>query len=48
MNFVKSLYYMGWGMLGILIVMGIIIIATLLLERITSQKEEKSDKSEQS
>lgn len=44
MNFIGSLPYMGWGMLGILIVMGIIIIVTMLLERLTSpKKEEKKD-----
>ena len=43
-NFVSSLPYMGWGMLGILIVMGIIIIVTMILEKITSGKsEEKKD-----
>ena len=44
MNFVSSLPYMGWGMLGILIVMGIIIIVTMILEKITSGKPgEKKD-----
>ena len=44
MNFISSLPYMGWGMLGILIVMGIIIIVTVLLEHLTSpKKEEKKD-----
>ena len=43
MNFVKNLPYMGWGMLGILIVMGIIIVVTVVLEKVTSKKEEKKD-----
>lgn len=38
-NFIKNLSYMGKGMLGILIVMGLIIIVTLLLNKVF-----KSDK----
>lgn len=41
MNFVSNLSYMGKGMLGILIVMGIIIIVTVILERLTSSSEKK-------
>lgn len=33
-NFVKNLPYMGKGMLGILIVMGVIIVITALLNKI--------------
>ncbi len=43
MNFVNNLSYMGWGMLGILIVMGIIIVVTMILEKVTSPKSEKKD-----
>ena len=39
MNFVYYLKYMGIGMLVILIVMGILIIATSLLNRLTSGKK---------
>lgn len=34
MNFVSNLYYMGVGMLCILIVMGVLIAATVILNRI--------------
>ena len=37
-NFVKNLPYMGKGMLGILIVMGIIILVTVLLNKIKTDK----------
>lgn len=33
-NFVKNLPYMGKGMLGILIVMGLIIITTVVLNKV--------------
>lgn len=39
MNFVYYLKYMGIGMLVILIVMGILIITTSLLNRLTSRKK---------
>lgn len=42
-NFVSNLKYMGLGMLGILIVMGIIIIATILLEKLTSSKSKPTE-----
>ena len=35
MNFIYNLKYMGWGMLGILAVMAIIIIVTMILNKIT-------------
>lgn len=38
-NFVKNLYYMGVGMLGILVVMGVIILATMLLNKFTEKKK---------
>ena len=41
MNFVKNLPYMGYmglGMLGILIVMGVIIIVTMILNKVTAPK----------
>ncbi len=34
MNFIYNLKYMGIGMLAILIVMGVIILATILLNKI--------------
>lgn len=37
MNFVYNLKYMGWGMLGILAVMAIIIIVTMILNKITQK-----------
>ena len=38
-NFVENLHYMGKGMLGILIVMGVIIVVTVLLNKIFSKSE---------
>ncbi len=38
MNFVRYLYYMGVGMLGIGIVIGVIILITLLLNKIFKDK----------
>ena len=38
-NFVKNLPYMGKGMLGILIVMGVIILVTTLLNKVFSKKD---------
>ncbi|MBR7184424.1 MAG: hypothetical protein IKD37_02325 [Clostridia bacterium] len=42
-NFVANLRYMGLGMLGIFIVMGAIILATLLLNRVFSDKNKQDD-----
>lgn len=39
--FVDNLYYMGVGMLSILIVIGIIIVVTILLNKITTRKKNK-------
>ena len=36
-NFVKNLPYMGKGMLGIFIVIGLIVILTMFLNKITSK-----------
>jgi hypothetical protein len=41
MNFIKSLGYMGQGMLSIFVVIGIIVLITMLLNKITSGKKEK-------
>ena len=38
MNFITNLKYMGTGMLGILIVMGVIIVVTMLLNKLTEKK----------
>ena len=38
MNFVRNLSYMGLGMLGIFIVMAVIIIVTVVLDKLTSKK----------
>ena len=39
--FVDNLKYMGQGMLGILVVMGVIIIVTVLLNTLTKKKDKK-------
>ena len=39
MNFVDNLYYMGVGMLGIFIVIGVIILLTVLLNHLTKPKK---------
>ena len=46
MGFVDNLYYMGMGMLGIIIVMGVLIGITTLLNKIFSKtnKKDKEDK----
>lgn len=38
-NFIANLSYMGTGMLAILIVMGVIIVATIFLNKIFSGKK---------
>ena len=38
MNFVSNLWYMGIGMLGIFIVIGVIILLTAVLNKVTSKK----------
>ena len=44
MAFVDNLYYMGMGMLGIIIVMGVLIGITTLLNKIFSKSSKKKDK----
>lgn len=39
MNFVDNLKYMGIGMLGIFVVIGVIILITMFLNKITENKE---------
>lgn len=39
MNFVNNLYYMGVGMLGIFIVIGVIILVTMILNKVTEKKD---------
>lgn len=39
MNFIYNLKYMGVGMLGILIVIGVIILVTMILNKVTSKKD---------
>lgn len=39
MNFIYNLKYMGVGMLGILIVIGVIILVTMLLNKVTAKKD---------
>ena len=41
MNFVKNAIYMGAGMLGIFVVIGLIIAATYVLNRVSTPKNDK-------
>ena len=43
-NFISSLRYMGLGLLGIFVVIGIIILVTMALGRITSRKAAAEEK----
>jgi hypothetical protein len=43
MNFIKNLGYMGTGMLGIFIVIGLIVVATMILNRVDSTPKQKKD-----
>ncbi len=43
MNFVTNLQYLGKGMLGIMVVMGIIILVTVVLNKVTSNKKDDSE-----
>ena len=43
MAFVENLKYMGLGMLGIFIVIGVIILAVVGLNKVTAPKTEKKD-----
>ena len=40
MNFVSSLAYLAKGMIGIMVVMGVIILTTVLLNKISTKKNE--------
>ena len=42
MHFIDNLYYMGIGMAGIFIVIGLIILITVLLNKITEKKKKTS------
>ncbi len=42
-NFVSSLSYMGTGMIGIFIVIGLIVLATVVLNKMFSDKVKKDD-----
>ena len=39
-NFVVNLKYMGMGMLGIIAVIGVIILITAILSKVTQKKED--------
>ena len=39
MNFVDNLYYMGVGMLGIFVVIGVIILITMFLNHFTKDRD---------
>ncbi len=41
MNFINNLRYMGAGMLGIFVVIGLIIVTTVVLNRSTAGKKKK-------
>lgn len=41
--FAENLKYMGLGMLGIFIVIGVIILSVVVLNKVTSPKREKKD-----
>ncbi len=43
MAFIDNLYYMGMGMLGIIIVMGVLIGITTLLNKIFSKPKKKDE-----
>lgn len=40
-RFVESLVHLGKGMLGIMVVMGIIILTTMLLNKLASRKKKE-------
>ena len=43
MAFVENLRYMGLGMLGIFVVIGLIILSTLILNTVTAPKKDKKE-----
>lgn len=42
-NFLANLKYMGAGMLGIFLVIGVIILSVILLNRFTAKKENRNN-----
>ena len=42
-NFIANLSYMGLGLLGIFVVIGIIILVTIALGKVTNRKSGKED-----
>ncbi len=40
MNFIYNLKYMGLGMLGILVVIGVIILVTVILNKVTKDQKQ--------
>ncbi len=43
-NFINNLKYMGFGMLGVFIIIGIIVIATYIISAATKGNADKKDK----
>ena len=41
MNFVENLRYMGLGMLGIFVVIGVIAVLTIILNAVTSKEKDE-------
>lgn len=41
MAFIEHLPYMGFGMLGIFVVIGVIVLITMLLNKVTEPKSKK-------
>ncbi len=41
-RFVESLVHLGKGMLGIMVVMGIIIVTTMLLNKLSTKKKKEN------
>lgn len=41
MNFIENLPYMGFGMLGIFVVIGVIVLITMLLNKVTEPRSKK-------
>ena len=48
MHFVDNLWYMGIGMLGIFIVIGVIMLLTILLNKLTSKSESTDQEKKES
>lgn len=42
-HFLDNLRYMGLGMLGIFVVIGVIMLLTILLNKLTAEKKDESD-----